>query len=325
MVSTRKTLVALLVLAGGAPVSAQNKPPSPPAWRGWDAYPVIMWSVGAPLNVDKWYSRLREAGYTGEQCSSANCRPLVQAGLQFYVENLVSELGFHHGRADLYKRDFAAYAATEDKQHLVRQPCFDNPQFWADLAPRIAARARGHAAERPLAYDLRDEPSLGSFVSPMDYCFCRFTLQAFRTWLKKQYPSLAALNQEWEASFASWDDVVPATTFEIKKKEKAALASGRPENYAAWADHRAFMDYSFAAAIARMRTMGHEHDPRTPVGIAGVQMASAWGGYDLWRLSQSVDWMEPYDISNSRAILGSFLPAGVPVVATYFREGQELR
>jgi hypothetical protein len=176
-------------LAGCALIYAQNSPgpknrpaaPSKPApatepakpagWRGWDTFPVIMWSVGAPLNVDMWHRRLREAGFTGEQCSSLSCRPLVQAGLQFYVENLVSELGFHHGRADLYKRDFASYITTEHKRHLVRQPCFDNPQFWQAVVPRIAARARAHSTEKPLAYDLRDEPSLGSFTSPMDYCY----------------------------------------------------------------------------------------------------------------------------------------------------------
>jgi hypothetical protein len=78
------------------------------------------------------------------------------------------------------------------------------------------------------------------------------------------------------------------------------------------------MDYSFASAINRMRAIIHRYDPQTPVGIAGVQMPSAWGGFDLWQLSQSVDWMEPYDIANSRAILGSFLPRRAPVLATYF-------
>jgi hypothetical protein len=152
----------------------------------------------------------------------------------------------------------------------------------------------------------------------MDYCFCPYTLRAFREWLKTRYATLAALNAEWETQFARWDDVVPFTTFEIKDRERAELTAGRPENYAPWADHRAYMDFSFAKALDRMRSIVRRSDPETPVGIEGAQMPSAWGGYDLWLLSHAVDWIEPYDLANSRAILGSFLPSNAPVLSTYF-------
>ena len=220
-------------------------------------------------------------------------------------------------RAALYEADAKGYFATREKRFLVRKPCFDDPALWEQITPRVAAEPC-HAPHHPLLYDLRDEPSLGSFTPPMDYCFCPHTLRAFREWLQTQYSSLAALNAEWETAFEKWSDVVPLTTFEIKDREKAALTARRPENYAAWADHRAFMDFSFAKAIDRLRSTIHRYDRDTPVGIAGVQTPSAWGGYDLWRLWQAVDWMEPYDAGNSRAILGSFLPARAPILATYF-------
>ncbi|HEX29259.1 TPA: hypothetical protein ENG04_04185, partial [Candidatus Poribacteria bacterium] len=102
------------------------------------------------------------------------------------------------------------------------------------------------------------------------------------------------------------------------RKEREALAAGQLENYAPWADHREFMDLSFARALARLREFIHELDPTTPVGIEGTQMPSAWGGYDLWRLSQVIDWVEPYDIANSREIFRSFLPSDAPVVSTVF-------
>jgi hypothetical protein len=40
-------------------------------------------------------------------------------------------------------------------------------------------------------------------------------------------------------------------------------------------------------------------------------MPAAFGGYDLWRLSQAIDWVEPYDIGNAREIFGSFMPGAV--------------
>jgi hypothetical protein len=310
--------IAVLLLST-AGLSGQSKTPPPGPWPGWDRYQKILWSTGDPISPGPWLQRVREAGFTAEQCAAnEDCRRFAAAGLSLYAENLVSELGFHHGRAPLYEADWQDYTTTEGKRFLVRKPCLDDPAFWEQIAPRTTLRVRNQMPNRPLLYDLRDEPSLASFVSPMDYCFCPHTLRAMRNWLNRQYSSLAALNREWDTSFTGWNEVTPSTTFEIKRREKAALAAGKPENYASWADHRAFMDDSFAQAIERLRELVHREDPRTPVGIAGVQMPSAWGGYDLWRLSRAVDWMEPYDIANSRAILASFLPAGSPVLTTYF-------
>jgi hypothetical protein len=287
--------------------------------RGWDAYQVTMWSTGEPKNLSRWWERLREIGFTAEECyRGRDAAPFVQHRFGFYVENLVPELAHLHSRRKLYDDDYKGYVATRDKRFLVRKPCFDDPAFWADVKPRLQNLVRPYVAHQPLLYNLQDELSIGSFASPMDYCFCPHTLREFRKWLQTQYASLAALNQEWETNFASWDEVAPMTTWEIKDRERAALAAGKPENYAPWADHRAFMDYSFAQALNRLRSFIRELDPTTPVGIEGTQMPSAWGGYDLWRLSQVVDWIEPYDIASSREIFRSFLPLRAPVLGTVF-------
>src|SRR5262249_10220317 len=78
------------------------------------------------------------------------------------------------------------------------------------------------------------------------------------------------------------------------------------------------MDLSFAQSLDRLRGYIRAIDSVTPVGIEGTQMPSAWGGYDLWRLSQAVDWVEPYDIASSREIFRSFLPPTAPVLGTVF-------
>jgi hypothetical protein len=289
------------------------------AWTGWEEYQVILWSTGNPDSATDWLERVREAGFTAEQCSvGADCSRFANAHLGFYFENMVSELAFLHSRAALYKADWDGYTSTHDRRYMARKPCFDDPAFWDGASARIVELAKAQSKNHPLAFDLRDEPSIGVFTSPTDYCFCPHTLRAFRGWLQKQYPSLAALNAEWETKFSAWDEVTPLTTFEIKDRERQALAAGRPENYAPWADHRAFMDYSFSKALDRMRLLAHNAAPGIPVGIAGAQMASAWGGYDLWRLSQAVDWIEPYDLGNSRLIFRSFLPRETPVLSTFF-------
>jgi hypothetical protein len=109
------------------------------------------------------------------------------------------------------------------------------------------------------------------------------------------------------------------TTYEIKDRERAGS-----ENYSPWADHRTFMDISFAEAWRKFRGWAHEVDPRTPVGIEGTQMPATFGGYDLWRLSQVLDWVEPYDTGESHGIFRSFLPEGTPVLATVFEHEPNL-
>ncbi len=77
------------------------------------------------------------------------------------------------------------------------------------------------------------------------------------------------------------------------------------------------MDHSLAAALDTLRDIAHQEDPDGPVGIEGTQMPHAFGGYDLWRLSRVLDWVEPYDIGNAREIFGSFMP-GKPLLTTVF-------
>ncbi len=79
-------------------------------------------------------------------------------------------------------------------------------------------------------------------------------------------------------------------------------------NFAPWADHRTYMDVSLARELDRLRTTTREMDSATPVGIEGTQMPAAFGGYDLWRMLQALDWVEPYDICDARTIFGSFMP-----------------
>jgi hypothetical protein len=93
-------------------------------------------------------------------------------------------------------------------------------------------------------------------------------------------------------------------------------------NFSPWCDFRTYMDDVLAKTLDTIRQAAHEVDPNTPVGIEGAQMPHAFGGYDLWKLSQSVDWMEPYDVACSREILGDFMP-GKPLFCTLFEKDAE--
>ena len=296
--------------------NAQTKAaaPAPNPATGFDDYQVIMWVLGGiPENQDLYFSRLREAGVTGVHLGVGDSpAPAESHGFGYYVEN-IHRIAFLHDKERIYRADWDGYTKTRDKKYLIRKPSLNDPAYLASAKQEIQSRIRPYAQSRPLLYDLGDECSITSFASPMDYDFSPYALAAFRDWLKQQYGTLDRLNAEWGTKFAAWDDVVPMTTYEIKDRERAGS-----ENYSPWADHRTFMDLSFAEAWRKFRGWAHEVDPRTPVGIEGAQMPSAFGGYDLWRLSQVLDWVEPYDIGESHGIFRSFLPPGTPVLATVF-------
>jgi hypothetical protein len=121
-----------------------------------------------------------------------------------------------------------------------------------------------------------------------------------RTWLRGEYGSLAALNQEWGSSFARWDAVVPMLT-------DAALARS-DGNYAAWADFKAWMDVAFARAVQNGTAALHAADPTARSAIEGAQIPG-WGGYDYTHLAAAVDVMEIYEFADNVEIATALNPA----------------
>jgi hypothetical protein len=306
--------LSLLLLPALSACGAQPPPSAPGATRAFDEYQVIMWVLGdIPANQDLYFQRLREAGVTAIHISPGDSPdPAVSHGFGYYVEN-IHRIGFLHEANKVYQADWDGYTKTRDRQYLIRKPCLHDPAYLARAKQDIQGKVRPYAAASPLLYDLGDECSITSFASPMDYCFSQYTLAEFRKWLHGQYGTLDRLNAEWETRFESWDDVLPMDTYEIKDREKTGS-----ENYSPWADHRTFMDITFAESWRRFREWVREVDPRTPVGIEGTQMPAAFGGYDLWRLSQVLDWVEAYDVGGAHTVWRSFLPQGTPILATVF-------
>jgi len=303
-------------------------------------YHVIMW-VGDSVSKhpDKYplfVQRLHEMNVNaGMVYGDGNPQRWVDAKFPYYVENIVNRGLCLKWNSKV--RDWSAFVddwkKTRKTSAFVREYCLDDPAWRKWACDQMRAAVRKNAPHHPLLYDIRDELSVTISANPFDYDFSPITLGKFREWLKTQYRDLAALNRQWETNFASWDTVMPFSTDEIKgrmagresgSRLSAATGSGRGTeapptltcwNLAPWCDFRTYMDVSMASALDEMRRAAHEVDPRALVGIEGTQMPSAFGGYDLWRLSQSLDWVEPYDIAGARAIFGSFMP-GKPFYST---------
>ena len=79
-------------------------------------------------------------------------------------------------------------------------------------------------------------------------------------------------------------------------------------NYAPWADHREFMDVTFANFFRWTRERLREEDPKAGVGMSGSQAAEAYGGYDWRRLAGELDFIQSYTGRNSPIMHRSFAP-----------------
>ncbi|MEY2410268.1 MAG: hypothetical protein QOF48_2938 [Verrucomicrobiota bacterium] len=322
--------------------------------RPWLDYRTILWisdsAYQRPEKVPLFFQRLREMGInTAMVHGDGNLRPLLDNRFPYYVENMVNKglcLKFSSNVRDWDKFISSWAQGGRPQTAFVRDYCFEDPQ-WSSWARReVQSLVRKNMMNAPFAYDIRDELSTTFSANPFDYDFNPLTLSGFREWLKTEYTnSLDALNTQWETKFASWNEVKPFSTDEIKNRMVSGdnMIHGKPDwqavqklkfdpvtarktptrwNLSPWCDFRTYMDISLARTLADLRDAAHAIDPHTPVGIEGTQMPSAFGGYDLWRLSQSVDWMEPYDIGNAREILGSFMP-GKPMMTTVFEKDAE--
>ena len=358
-----------------APLHAADSTPL----RPWTNYQTIMWigdtAAKQPAKLPLFYQRLHEMGInTAMAYGDGNPQPLLDQGFPYYVENVINKGLCLKWNSNV--RDWDKFVTTWTKTGraetaFVRDYSLDDPAWRSWARGEMQRVARKNAPHNPLAYDIRDELSTTISANPFDYDFSPITLAKFRDWLKEQYrpnseraltPSLShpmgegarragegsdqaaltALNAEWETKFASWNEVKPFTTDQIKNRMASgdAIPRGQPDwqavqrikfdpaearknptrwNFSPWCDFRTYMDISLASALDDIRQASHGADPRTPVGIEGTQMPSAFGGYDLWRLSQVLDWVEPYDIGNAREILGSFMP-GKTFVTTVFEK-----
>jgi Beta-galactosidase trimerisation domain/Beta-galactosidase len=196
-------------------------------------------------------------------------------------------------KKELYKR-------TGDTKYLRRTPSFSDPAFMDALAGITRAVARNKARYQMDYYFVGDEGSLTSYGDPFDFDWSPDALREFRDWLKGEYKTLDALNREWKSDFKTWDAVLPSTTEQARKTA----------NFAPWADHRTFMEVSFARAYARVREAVVEGDPAGRIALSGTQETNAYNGADWYRLDQVIDDFLSYEGGNQWDMHRSFAKPG---------------
>ncbi len=299
-------MLALLLTASLASVGAARA-------AAWPDYQIIEWQ---PRNAAQ-LATLKRIGVTAAAAIAdrdgtgtplaVQTAPLLQAGLRWYVENIATDFYAQYHRwtpgkpvnwrfVDLQHR----YRANpDDLSALVRDPSLSDPVWQARIDARLTEIVRQESRFHPLYYSLGDETGIADLSSFWDFDLSPASLAGMRTWLRRQYGTLDALNAEWGTHFATWNDVQPETTIPAMRRTDG--------NFAAWADFKAWMDVAFADALRRGTDAAHAADPTALAAIEGGQIPG-WGGYDYTRLAHAVDLMEVYDDGENLPILRSLNP-----------------
>jgi len=289
-----------------------------PPQRRWTDYEIMMWQPHTAAQAAK----LRTLGINaGQYNGHTPVLPefLLKNNMRWYAENLATDFysEYHRYRPDriqqwswlqakaLLKKDL------DSKEAFKRHPSFSDPLWLSAIHDRLVESTRRLSPYRPIFYNLGDESGIADLAAFWDFDFSDQSLTEMRVWLRERYGTLAALNRQWGTSYESWDLVTPQTTREAMRRTDG--------NYSSWADHKEWMDVSYARALKMGVGAIHSVDPGAYVAIEGGQMPG-WGGYDYYRLTQVLDAIEPYDIGSNIEMIRSFRPS-MAFITTAFARG----
>jgi hypothetical protein len=245
--------------------------------------------------------------------------PFKENDFPFYVMNVLRPIYWSWGDAKPQFREmYRKFHEKGDRHVFVRVPCVNDPKVIDAMRGytrrQMEVLREDGVLDMATYYDLRDEPSVTSFVLAADTCFCEHCMAKMRSWLREEYGDLKTLNATWDTSFKSWDDVEPLTSEEALQRRDAGNY-----NFAPWADHRTFQNNTFLHTLLDGVEDIKATDPDALVGIAGTQCPSVFGGYDFGKLGPAMDWFEPYDFGCSLDLWHSFRrDQSVPIISTSF-------
>lgn len=308
-------VLALLTLAA---LAIAQESPKPAAER--PAHPVVLWTFDDDLLRPDYLALVREAGADAVQSRRGHGLDAIRAaGLSWYEDHAVGKgvLALRKSDADPVWEEFwrDREVAWPSERVRSRPVSWHDPIVRAELRDRTRAAAR-RGADAALAVVLEDEPGIGIRSNPTDWDLSDARVEVFREWMRARVPVLAALNERWGTEYADWAEVRPWTTAAIRARELPRDPDAW--NLAPWMDTREFQDEDFAAVVSELVEVSQKEAEGLPVGLAGLQAPSAFGGYDYERLAPTCTFLEPYDIGLAMPICADLARPGSVIAQTVF-------
>ncbi|MCP5118796.1 MAG: hypothetical protein GY953_48915, partial [bacterium] len=268
--------------------------------KKWDHYDVVMYLFGSDPAPGLWnpvQQRLKEMYVTTLSSYPLELSKHANFGIQAQTRISGQESPDGESRKPYLARK-NDYHRTKDKKHLARIHCLNDPEYRELQRREIAEKVTPWVPFSPMSYYIYEEPSLTCYDDAMDLCFSRFCMAKMGRWLRIEYGNLGALNRQWGTSFARWEDVIPDTSEEAQKRG----------NFSCWADHRTFMEITYAENYAYVKQLLRQHDPDGLVLLSGTQSSSPHNGCDYSRLDFIVDHLNPYNHEGQIEFHRSFNP-----------------
>ncbi|HEV8132519.1 MAG TPA: beta-galactosidase [Acidobacteriota bacterium] len=258
--------------------------------RKWDDYDIVMYRFGPDPMPGIWPTidqQLRRLNVTTLSSYSLNHSKHANYNIQAQTRLSGQESPDGPKRA-YYNNMKKKYAETRDKKVLVREYCLNNPAYRELISKELQQKTEPWVPFSPLSYYVYEEPSLTCYEDDLDICFSSYCMAGMRNWLKEEYRTVEALNGQWGTRFTAWDQVVPDDTYE-------AQARG---NYASWADHRTFMEKTYAECFEFVLDLLRKIDPAGILLNSGTQESGAHNGCDYSRINRFTRHLNAYSGGN---------------------------
>jgi len=213
-------------------------------------------------------------------------------------------------------KNFRSYPRDPDDKPLevvdgVRLPCLNDPAFRTRLKARLADFVGYFGTMSSSEYVFGDEMRFAhKGRSDFELCFSPWCKQYFRDYLKRQYGTIQALNEEYGTEHKDFSSIEPVKLADVL--ETPALS---PQ----WADFRMAMEHSYNGIFEMCRAAILADQPEAKVGYLcsfGGQFNS-YSGNEMWQASRWADVFQRYEeIIGSKAAIdfarpGSLVQAGL--------------
>ncbi len=263
--------------------------------RVWDDFDIVMYLFGPNPMPGIWPtidSQMRKMHVT--TLSSYPLEHCKHATYMVHAQTRVSgqESPDRGPNREYYDAMKKRYVDTGNKMELIRKFCLNDPAYRELIREEIEHLCSPWIPFSPLSYYVYEEPSLTCYEDAVDICFSEHCMAKMRIWLQDQYGTLDALNKQWGTHFADWGSVVP-------DDHKEAQARG---NFSSWADHRTFMELTYANSYKMILEELQKLDPNAIVLNSGTQESASHNGCDYSQLNQYTLHLNAYQYEVHRSL-----------------------
>lgn len=274
----------------------------------------ILWTDRG--TVAERYAAVRALGFAAVPLArGADPAPVVAAGLGYYLDQPLGK-GVLELRDEQWQPVREAYERTRDPAVLLRPGCLQQPGKLLEWSDALAAEVRRVAGPGLRFIALADEASATRHDAPLDTCHCPACLAAFRRWAQQRYRKLEAYNELMGTRCGSWEEVVPMTTDQVRRRELGDTVL--PRQLQPFAAHRRIVAEQYAAALAVLAAAARAAAPGVPVGCTGVPVPAAFGGNEPARLAAVMGIVEPYPAGGNLELWRSLRAPGTQLFTTLF-------